>query len=127
MLKLTVVWEDADLIECRVEASSSAFRGEVLLYFTDDGLREFASAIAGFPRTLTDARSFETSNYDGGNGMNIALGLDAIVTLHDNEHTSQKVTLRFSVEAAAIDRFERELIHLADDRSGTAVLESARR
>ena len=124
MLKLTVVWQDVDLIECEVEARSGTFAASERLYFTAATLRELATAFAGFPRTASDSRQYETANSEGGNRMKIRLdGAGLLVELHDRESSGQYGGIRLIPEAAAIDRFERELIHLADDRAGTAVLD----
>ena len=125
MLKLTVIWQDDDLIECDVTVQSAAFRAAAHLYFTAETLRDLASAVAGFPKTIHDTRQFETENSELGSRMSIDIGPTVFVKIYDNENTSQYAGVRFSAEAAAFDRFERELGHLAANRAGTAVLESA--
>jgi hypothetical protein len=129
MLKLTVTWEDIDIIECLVEARSTMFAGTARLFFTAETLRELAQAIAGFPESSSDRRTFSTTNSEEGNRCDIVLscysGLAAAtasVHITNNEERGEEARVVFAVEATAIDVFEREVLAIARERSGEALL-----
>jgi hypothetical protein len=131
MLKLTTVWDDPDLIECRVDAKSARFAGSALFYFTEEILREFAQRLAGFPVSTSDSRSFATKNSEDGNSLVVSLscysGLGAAgasVQIIDREDTREAAQIVFRVEPAALDVFAEELRLIASSRSGDATLRS---
>lgn len=55
-LEFTVVWNDEDLQEVVVSASSGPFSGEVNLYGGPNELKSVAQSLRGFPATPTDRR-----------------------------------------------------------------------
>lgn len=55
---LTIIYVDhPDLIEIRIDARSDAFTGSVDLYEAPNALHRLASAIVGFPSSISDNRS----------------------------------------------------------------------
>lgn len=132
MLSLNVIWTDRDLVECRVRATGEGYSATADIYFTVGSLREFADTIAAFPKSTEDHREFATENYKpDGNAFRLSLQcIDgsghgvALVELADHEDTRQTALIRFPVEAAEVDEFEKALRKMSATEKGSAMLGS---
>lgn len=133
-LKLSVIWKDDDLFELSVSASNISFSGGTEIYDQSGRLSDFANRLIKFPQ------SEKVLFYDAGQRDGYAYfsmkyylinpsGLVGVeICLESNESSDfrsegkNKVKLEIMVELAAIDRFQKELSHLAKNEEGSAIL-----
>ena len=134
-LSLSVIWQDDDVVELQAAASSQHFAGLTQVYTTYAALREWHTALQGFPRASTSRITFTA----GGEGayscfhadfycINAVGHIAAQITLESNVATEhrpeekQRVQLELPFEPAALDEFISALDALIKAESGEAIL-----
>jgi hypothetical protein len=126
-LRIEPIWQDADMVEIEVAASSGLFAGATKVYYTYDGLKQFAAKLDAFPRSHSDRQGFETGRATSSIALSLfcrdSAGHVGVNVAIKNE--AERVHLEFTAEAAAIDRFRTALLELCKRESGTAELEGA--
>ena len=134
-LKMKVIWNDADMFELGIIASNGTYSGKTEVYETQDSLLRFANSLRGFPngnKTLThscgkkgDYAFFEMKVYQIGLsgivGMQISLEENVYSTSFRAEEKA-KLIMELIVEPNAIDKFQKELVTLANTEEGIAEL-----
>jgi hypothetical protein len=138
-IHLEVIWFDQDVIEIVLSCSNGRFSGLAEIYLSHDDLPEFADGLRGFPRNVSDSRTFELGSFnpnhaDGGIRLKfscpdstgravveIRLRGDACEALGEPE----SVALRVPVEPAGIDSFVQQLTTVYTTIGAGAVLPMA--
>jgi hypothetical protein len=72
-LKIVYLWHDNDVVEVRVTAENTEFRGTTDVYVGTGGLLEATTLLAGFPKNNLDKREVVF----GAAGRNLLAGLFA--------------------------------------------------
>jgi hypothetical protein len=134
-LKISYLWHDNDVIELRVVAENSEFRGSADVYVDTDWLSATTSILAGFPRDRLDKREITL----GANGPKTAGGavnlefyckdlsghvaLKAVIEADYGHATvAQSATVILDFEPAALDQFLIELRGLETKNGSIAAL-----
>jgi hypothetical protein len=133
-LDLKIIWKDDDMFEVKVTASNGRFSGVTEVYDTSDSLLNFAKSLKGFPndnRTLLyeagqkDSYAYYSMRFytiDNYGHVGVQICLEENVATEFRAEEKDKICLELLVESSAIDIFQRELIHLAQDQTGNATL-----
>ena len=136
-LRIVVVEPDDDYLGIEIRAASGRFAGSARIYAGLNELSDFASEIAGFPKTPADQRKHEFGSSDakaaGGyvcicfrclDGAGHAL-LEVLIEDDDQLHPAASAEFSLPVLAADLDRFVEDLHALERARQGAAVLRAA--
>jgi hypothetical protein len=134
-LQFAAIWDDADMIELRVIASSAAFRGEAKVYVAIGQLEEAAATLKGFPQSPADVRELTLGSFDPGyvrGAINMRFYctdssghayVEAKIESQEKPGgTHESALLSIPIEAAALDSFVEELRRLESRKSGIARL-----
>jgi hypothetical protein len=137
-LEITVVWNDEDLQEVVVSASSGLFTGQVNLYAAWDELKTIAESLSGFPSNRTDKREIHLGqdNLSGyGKASLTVCSTDSMghlaveVAMHTNPANSAKgresAVVVIPAVVGDIDRFAADLRRINNQVGATATLRSA--
>jgi hypothetical protein len=128
------IWEDFDLLEVVISAWNGEFGGAVQMYLGHGELVEAAQALEGFPCSTKDERRIALGDVNNLGDQASAilhfyikdLAGHAVVELNlttgSYPRPLQKVTLRASLEAAAMDTFVADLKKIEDQMDSTAFL-----
>ncbi len=128
---------DDDYLGLEVQVANGRFSGSARIFAGLDQLSEFAQAIAGFPASASDSRTYEFGSRElGSAGGYIKLVLRCVdsaghaevaaVVEDDSQHYSKAFAeLTFPVQAAALDFFVRALRRVEGAAAGEATLASA--
>lgn len=137
-LQFAIVWNDEDLQEVVISASSGLFSGQVNLYAGWNELKEIAERLRGFPSNRDDKREF-TIGQDNLSGYGTAsLRLYCVnsrghvaveVTLHTNPANSsdgkESAVVIVPAVVGDIDRLAADLRSISNQVGASAVLRSA--
>jgi len=134
-LKVTYLYHDLDLIEVRITAENTAFRGSADVYVGTDGLLEATAVLEGFPKDRRDTRqvAFGVAGPNSAGGsvrLNFYCKDGAAHTAfraeieeeYRGQERAQCATIFVGFEPAALDRFLVELRKVEMQHLGTAVL-----
>ena len=133
-LDLKIVWKDDDMFEVKVSALNGRFAGVTEVYDTPDSLLSFAKSLKGFPidnRILfyeagkKDSYAYYSMRFyqiDNFGHIGVLICLEENVSTEYRAEEKDKISLELLVEPSAIDIFQRELIHLAQNQNGNATL-----
>lgn len=136
-LEIRVVDVDDDYLGINIAASSDRFSGSARIFAGLTQLGEFASAMAGFPSSAGDCRSYEFGTREDGYAGGFAqlafhcrdgAGHTAVtVAIEDDAqmHSEASATFSFAFEAAELDRFLIALQKLERTKDGYAKLSAA--
>ncbi len=125
------------MFELRISASNTNFSGKTEVYDQSKTLSEFAWSLKDFPNnneTLfyengkrDDYAFFSMKLYaiDTSGRIGVSINLESNTSTDDRKEEKNKVELEIIVEPAAIDNFQRELVHLAWQQVGIAILYGA--
>jgi hypothetical protein len=133
-LELEVVSKDDDMFELQVTATNGRFYGTTKVYQTSDVLLSFANSLLGYPKenkTLIHeagkknslsyfSMKFYSINFAGNVGIEINLEKSLFPPYREEE--KDKLKLEIIVEPNAIDRFQKQLVTLATNEDGTAII-----
>lgn len=133
-LELQVIWKDDDMIELRISASNVNFSGVTEVYDMSRALFDFSNKLIGFPKNgealfheagEKDSYAYFSMNYylvDPSGLVGVEIYLESNESTEYRLEEKSKVKLEILVEPSAIDRFQKELYHLAQKEDGTAIL-----
>lgn len=133
-LDLKIIWKDDDMFELDINASNGRYSGTTSVYDTSNSLAEFANSLKGYPKDNNelyyqagqeDSYSFFSMKFyplDGGGHVGVQISLEENVATEYRPEEKDKITLEIKVEPASIDRFQKELLDLAKNESGQAIL-----
>ncbi len=139
VIEISSVWEDESLFEVRITASNGKFTGEARCYTIRDEIQKLASAIKGFPKSLSDQVEFSTYSSndfsyftmkfactDGLGHISVRIKVADIITYSNAPQVNNYSEFDIAVEPAAIDSFSTALSELSKARLGevTAVMKS---
>jgi hypothetical protein len=136
-LKISVVDPDDDYLGLEVRAANRRVAGTARIFARFDELSALAQCIEGFPTADGDEREFELGHRDRriaggfarlrfhcvGRTGDVKLEVELEDDPRRNDPESVQLVLRF--EAAALDRFTRQLRGIEKERSGSADLPAA--
>lgn len=133
-LEFKVIWKDDELIELKITASNVYFGGITEVYDQSESLAELAVLLADFPNKNNtifyemgekDSYSYFSMKLyiiDSSGHIGLEINLESNVPTEYRQEEKSKVKLEIIVEPNAIDNFQRELLHLAKNEAGTAIL-----
>lgn len=133
-LKLKAIWKDEDMFELQVTAKNGRYSGMTEVYETSESLLLFAKELIGYPKDkgiishccgeknsyAFFEMKFYPINYTGKVGVQISL--EENVATGNRKEEKDKLIMELIVEPHSIDKFQNELIHLATDADGEAIL-----
>ena len=133
-LELEVIWNDEHMFELRVNSNNGRYSGTTEVYETKESLIPFAKSLAGYPfgggeliHTCGEQDSyafFEMRFYQIGTTgiVGVQLKLEENVATEYREEEKDKLKMELIVEPNAIESFQKELLNLALEESGKALL-----
>ena len=137
-LEIAVIWNDEDLQEVLISASSGIFSGQVNLYAGWNKLEEISERLHGFPSSRDDKREFTLgqSNLSGYGTARLTLyctnstGHVAVeVALSTNPANpaegKESAVVIIAAVVGDIDRFAADLRSISNQIGASAVLRSA--
>ena len=138
-IKLQIIWCDQDMIEIELSCSNGRFSGLAQIYLGHGGLSEFAAGLRGFPRSVSDSRSFELGTFTpthANGGIKMSFGCPdssgrAIVQVRlrgdgcEALGEPESVALRIPIEPAGIDLFVQQLTAMDNTIGAPAFLQMA--
>jgi hypothetical protein len=136
-LELKVVWKDDDMFELRVTATNGRFFGATEVYDTSSALTSFATSLLGYPKEdktlIHEAGQKDSYSYfamkfyciDNAGHVGVEVSLEENVSTQFRPEEKDKIKLEIIVEPNAIDNFQKQLLSLAKNEDGTAILYGA--
>lgn len=133
-LELKVIWKDDDMFELKVTTSNGRYFGTTEVYDTSDTLTKFATSLFRYPTDnsilLHEAGEKDSYAYfsmkfyciDNAGHIGVQVSLEDNVATEYRQEEKNKVTLEILIEPNAIDDFQKELLSLALNQDGAAVL-----
>lgn len=133
-LELKVIWKDDEMFEMSITAFSDDFYGKTEVYEQSKPLSDFAKSLIAYPKDQKplfyeagekDSYAYFSMKYYpiGVNGIvGVEIHLEENVGTTYRKEEKNKLKLEIIVEPAAIDRFQKELLRLAEKEEGTATL-----
>ena len=133
-LEFKVIWKDDELIELKITATNVNFGGTTEVYDESESLTELAMLLTDFPNTnetlFYEMGEKESYSYfsmrlysiDSSGHIGLEINIESNVTTEYRLEEKNKLKLEIIVEPNAIDNFQRELLHLAKNEEGVAVL-----
>lgn len=133
-LKLKVIWKDDDMFELQVTANNGRYSGMTEVYETSESLMSFANELIEYPKNKgiithncggKDSYAFfEMKFYPIGftGKVGVQISLEENVENEYREEEKDKLTMELIVEPNSIDNFQRELVLLAKNEEGEAIL-----
>jgi hypothetical protein len=138
-LKLEVIWKDDDMFELQISVNNGRYSGRTEVYETKDSLLPFAISLKGYPNSLESLfhscgekdsyAYFEMKFYQIGSAgiVGVGISIEENVTTEYREEEKDKLKLELIVEPNAIDKFQKELVNLAQTEQGIAELIAIKR
>ena len=133
-LKLKIIWKDDDMFEIKVTTSNTLFNGSTEVYDQSERLSEFAKSLNTFPEN-DKVLFYETGEKDSyayfsmkyysigkSECIGVEINLESNVVTEYRKEEKNKLKLEIIVVPSAIDRFQKELYHLAKNEEGSAIL-----
>ena len=133
-LQLKVIWKDEDIFELKVIASNSDFYGKTEVYDQSESLSNFALSLNDFPKSdetlfheagKKDSYAYFSMKFyqiDSNGHIGVEINLESNVSTIYRPEEKDKMKLEIIVEPSAIDNFQKELLTLAKNEEGTAIL-----
>lgn len=133
-LKLEVIWKDDDMFELQISVDNGRFSGRTEVYETKDSLLPFAIRLKGYPKGLESLihscgekggyAYFEMKFYqiDSTGIVGVHISIEENVTTEYRKEEKSNLKLELIVEPNAIDKFQKELVNLAQTEQGIAEL-----
>jgi hypothetical protein len=133
-LDLNIIWKDNDMFEVKVTASNGRFSGVTEVYDTPDSLLSFAKTLKGYPKDndilfyeagKKDSYAYYSMKFytiDNYGHVGVLVCIEENVSTKFRAEEKDKINLELLVEPSAIDIFQRELIHIAQEQAGNATL-----
>lgn len=133
-LKLEVIWNDDDMFELQISVDNGRYSGQTEVYETKDSLLPFANSLKGYPNGVESLihrcgekdsyAYFEMKFYQiGSTGIvGVQISIEENVATEYREEEKDKLKLELIAEPNAIDKFQKELVNLANTEQGFAEL-----
>lgn len=133
-LKLEVIWKDDDMFELQISVDNGRYSGQTEVYETKESLLTFATSLRGYPKGKESLMHkcgekdsyayFEMKFYQiGSTGIvGVQISIEENVATEYREEEKDKLKLELIVEPNAIDKFQKELVNLAQTEQGIAEL-----
>ena len=133
-LEFKVIWKDDEMFEMSTIAFSGDFFGKTEVYEQSKPLSDFAKSLIAYPKDQKslfyevgekDSYAYFSMKYYpiGVNGIvGVEIHLEENVSTVYRKEEKNKLKLEIIVEPAAIDRFQKELLQLAEKEEGIATL-----
>lgn len=133
-LKLEVIWKDDDMFELQVSVDNGRYSGKTEVYETKESLLTFATSLKGYPNGNESLMHkcgekdsyayFEMKFYQiGSTGIvGVQTSIEENVATEYRKEEKDKLKLELIVEPNAIDKFQKELVKLAQAEQGIAEL-----
>ena len=132
--ELKVIWKDDDMFELRITATNGRFSGTTEVYDTSESLTSFAKSLSGYPKedkTLIheagqkDGYSYFSINFyciDNAGHLGVEVSLEENVSTQYRQEEKDKLKHEIIVKPNAIENFQKQLLSLAKNEEGTAIL-----
>jgi hypothetical protein len=137
-LEIEVVWNDPDIQEVAIKASSGLFSGQVRLYANWNELKEISKQLRGFPRTQDDRRQFKLGQENlAGYGIatlslyctdargHVAIEVALKTNPENRREGKESAVVLIPAVVGDIDRFADDLRTINNQIGARAVLQSA--
>ena len=133
-LQLEVIWKDDEMIELQITSNNGRYSGKTEVYDTQHSLLKFAKKIKGYPIDDEELSYvcgkkdsyayFEARFYkiDLSGIVGVQIILEENVPTDYRKEEKDKLTMELIVEPNSIDRFQKELLKLAENEEGKAKL-----
>ncbi|MFN5308813.1 MAG: hypothetical protein ACK5C0_05105 [Candidatus Kapaibacterium sp.] len=133
-LELKSIWNDEHIFELKVIVSNNIFSGETEVYDQYERISEFAKKLVDYPKDnkilfyeagKKDSYSYFSMKYypiDKSGHIGVEINIESNVPTFYRPEEKYKLKLEIVVEPSAIDTFQKELLHLAKNEDGTAIL-----
>lgn len=133
-LELKSIWNDEHMFELKVIVSNNIFSGETEVYDQYERISEFAEKLVDYPKGnkilfyeagKKDSYSYFSMKYypiDKSGHIGVEINIESNVPTFYRPEEKYKLKLEIVVEPSAIDTFQKELLHLAKNEDGTAIL-----
>jgi hypothetical protein len=133
-LKLEVIWKDDNMFELQISVDNGRYSGQTEVYETKESLLTFAASLKGYPNGKESLihkcgekdsyAYFEMKFYQiGSTGIvGVQISIEENVATEYREEEKDKLKLELIVEPNAIDKFQKELVNLAQKEQGIAEL-----
>lgn len=133
-LELNIIWKDEHMFELQVTATNGRYSGMTEVYAQSKSLEEFAKTLYRFPndneKLFYEAGEKDSYSYfsmkfyciDSAGHIGLEVNLEENVATEFRHEEKDKLKLEIIVEPAAIDNFQKELLRLATQQEGKAVL-----
>lgn len=133
-LKLEVIWKDDDMFELQISVDNGRYSGQTEVYETKESLLTFATSLKGFPNGTESLihkcgekdsyAYFEMKFYqiDSTGIVGVQISIEENVATEYREEEKDKLKSELIVEPNAIDKFQKELVNLAQTEQGIAEL-----
>ncbi len=134
-IELKAIWKDDHMFELDITATNGRFLGTTQVYDTTESLSRFAESLFRFPKDKNQLPLLHEAGIKNGYAyfsmkfycLDPAghIGVQLSMEANDSNYRSKEkdnVTLEMLVEPNAIDNFQRELMYLAKNQEGTAIL-----
>lgn len=134
-LSIEVVWKDEDMLETRVTACNGRYFGITEVYNDYEDLMKFAKLLKKFPKSTDSVLKYEAGDKMsyayfsmrfycmdsvGHTGVQVHIEDNVATEYRSEEKSELKLEIKF--EPSAIDTFQAELVTLAKNGEGKAVL-----
>ncbi|HWY98963.1 MAG TPA: hypothetical protein VNY36_07760 [Bacteroidia bacterium] len=134
-IELKAVWKDDHMFELSITATNGYFLGTTQVYNTTEALSRFAESLFRFPKDkdehpivyeagIKNGYAYFSMKFyciDPAGHIGVQLNMESN-DLKQISKAKDTVTLEILVEPNAIDNFQRELMHLAKNQEGAAIL-----
>ncbi|WP_293304441.1 hypothetical protein [Pedobacter sp. UBA5917] len=133
-LILKVIWKDIHMLEIGVEVTNGRYSGKTEFYESAENLKKFATLLSGYPNgnnaAIYEAGEKNGYSYFGAkfSVLNRSGHISVLINLEENVSTEyradekDKLKLEIIVEPNAIDIFQKQLLQLAINEEGVAIL-----
>jgi hypothetical protein len=133
-LELKSIWKDEDMFELKVKVSNNIFSGETEVYDQFESISDFAKELMVYPQNdkilfyeagKKNSYSYFSMKYypiDKNGHIGVEINIESNVSTFYRPEEKNKLKVEIIVEPSAIDYFKNELLHLAKNEEGTAIL-----
>ncbi|MGY3087816.1 hypothetical protein ACVWYF_000842 [Hymenobacter sp. UYAg731] len=134
-LKLGVVWKDEHMLEIEFEVRATFFSGITQAYDTSESFYDLANQLKDFPNNINTI-IYQAGKKDGYSYCSLTfypIGISGFIgiyiQLEENVSTEyraeekSKLSLELIVEPNAIDNFRNQLIAIAQNKEGNALIQ----
>ena len=133
-LELKSIWKDEHMFALKVTVSNNKFTGETKVYDQYECISDFAKELIEYPKNdkilfyeagEKDSYSYFSMKYypiDNNGHIGVEINIESNVPTVYRPEEKNKLKIEIVVEPSSIDNFQKELLHLAKNEDGTAIL-----